>query len=91
MFKLIILFSLFAILYYALSLYILNKYYILNKKEENIVISKVWPEFIIKRLKVLETYSKNESLVKEIKDIYYFFILLSFFIILLYILLIFLI
>lgn len=76
--------SILSIIGYVVSLYILNNYIKLYKKGETVVIPEVLPDIIIKRLRELEIYSRNDDLVKELKSVYYLFISICIFLTFLY-------
>ena len=58
-------------LHFILNLYILHKFVIRNKKGEEITISPLLPNFIIKYLERLKSFSQEVLVVKCVKDIYY--------------------
>jgi hypothetical protein len=63
--------NVFLILYFIISLYILHTYSFKKELGEKIYISKTLPDFVIKALKELKSFSTDEILLKEIKRMYY--------------------
>ena len=59
------------ILYYIVGLYILHVYVKKRELGEKIYISKVLPDFIIKKLEDLKLFSEKDVLIREIKRLYY--------------------
>lgn len=68
----ILIFACFSlVVYFLISLYILNKCCILHNKGESINISAVLPKFIIAYLEKLQLYSTDREIVKYVKRMYY--------------------
>ena len=63
--------NVFLILYFIISLYILHTYSFKKELGEKIYISNTLPDFVIKALKELKSFSMDEILLKEIKRMYY--------------------